>query len=197
MQISHGASAEFECSEREELAEDLLAPEAEVLEGVALRVYDEAREDPYDPVSPVRLARALIGSDAVTIVPRHALRTTWAMLVRIGDRAHIVVRRDVPEGELGHTIAHELAHWVLRREGMRDTEEACDYLAAALVAPTSAFRRALALLGPKLARLAKAFRTTETLVALRWGEISWTPLALVRPGRVRVRGQLEFVWPPE
>ncbi len=171
--------------------------DAALLEGIADALYREVGEDPVDAVSPVRLARALLGRDAVTVVPRQALRGDTAMLVLINDRWRIVVRRDINDAELGHTIAHELAHWVLRREGEPDTEEACDYLAAALVAPSRAFRAAMRIHGADLAALADDFRTTQSLVALRWGESCGTALALVRPGLVRVRGQLEFVWPDE
>lgn len=171
--------------------------DAALLEGMADALYLEAGEDPADAVSPVRLARALLGADGITVVPRHALCGDTAMLVRVNDRWRIVVRRDVVDAELGHTIAHELAHWALRREGEPDTEEACDYLAAALVAPSRAFRSAMRDHGTDLAALADDFRTTQSLVALRWGESHGVPLALVRPGLVRVRGQLEFVWPDE
>ncbi len=169
--------------------------DAALLEGIADALYHEAGEDPADAVSPVRLARTLLGRDAVTIVPRHALRGEMAMLVRVNDRWRIVLRHDINDAELGHTIAHELAHWALRREGEPDTEEACDYLAAALVAPARAFRSAMRAHGTDFVALADDFRTTQSLVALRWGESHGIPLALVRPGLVRVRGQLEFVWP--
>lgn len=171
--------------------------DAALLEGIADALYREAGEDPSEAVSPVRIARHLLGRDAISIVPRHALRGEFAMLVMINDRWRIVVRHDVHDAELGHTIAHELAHWALRREGEPDTEEACDYLAAALVAPSRAFRSAMSAHGTDLAALVDDFRTTQSLVALRWGESHGVPLALVRPGLVRVRGQLEFVWPDE
>ena len=45
--------------------------------------------------------------------------------------------------------------------------------------------------------LADVFRTTQSLVALRWGESTARPLALVRPGLVRVRNVREFAWPPD
>ncbi len=182
---------------REALDASIPEMDAALLEGIADALYREVGEDPADAVSPVRLARTLLGHDGVTIVPRPALRGETAMLVRVNDRWRIVVRRDVEDAELGHTIAHELAHWVLRREGEPDTEEACDYLAAALVAPHRAFRSAMRVHGTDLAALAGDFRTTQSLVALRWGESHGVPLALVRPGLVRVRGQLEFVWPDE
>ncbi len=171
--------------------------DAFLLEGIAESLYREAGEDPSEPVSPVRIARALINADVVKAVPRHALRQSWAALTPIDGRWHIVVRRDVPDAELGHTIAHELAHWALRRANIPDNEPSCDYLGAALVAPARAFRRAIKHLGADLPALADTFRTTESCVALRWGESTDTAVALVRPGLIRVRGQLEFVWPDE
>ncbi len=172
-------------------------PDAAVLEYLSLALYEEAGEDPSEPVSPVRLAKRLIGADGVTFVPRSALHHDWAMLTKIAGRPRIVVRRDIPLAELGHTIAHELAHWALRRAQLLDAEDVCDYLAAALVAPAPAFRRALGLIGTSLPNLANAFRTTQSLVALRWAESTATPLALVRPGLVRVRGEREFPWPAD
>ena len=181
------------------IAEEFLRPSREgaVLESLSLALYQEAREDPDEPVSPVRLARRLLGADGVRLVPRLALQTDWAALIQINGHPCIAVRRDVPDAELGHTIARALAKWALRRAQLLDANDICDYVAAALVAPAPAFRRALSSIGPNLPELADVFRTTQSLVALRWGESTARPLALVRPGLVRVRNVREFAWPPD
>ena len=96
-------------------------------------------------------------------------------------------------------LAHEVGHWALLRAGYvgDDEERHADYIAGALIAPRRAFLAALLELGPNLPALAERFRTTESLIALRRGEVTALPTALVRPGLVRVRSQLEFVWPSE
>ena len=165
------------------------------LDRLACSLYEEAREDPGEPVSPIRLVRVLIGKQSIGFVPKRSL-PDWAMLTRVNGEHRIFVRKDVPGRELGHTVAHELAHWALRRAGLDDAEPMCDYLAAALVAPIPAFRRALKTYGERLPALARAFRTTQSLVALRWGESTSRPLALVRPGLVRCRGA-GFAWPTD
>ena len=78
-----------------------------------------------------------------------------------------------------------------------DEEAAADYLGAALVAPRRAFASALRALGDDLAELAAVFRSTETAAALRVGEVTGRPLAVVAPHRVRVRGPESWAWPDE
>lgn len=48
---------------------------------------------------------------------------------------------------------------------------------------------------PSIAELAAAFETTESLAALRLGEVTGQPIALVAR-QVRVRGD-DWAWPPE
>lgn len=57
-----------------------------------------------------------------------------------------------------------------------------------------AYRFALQEVGVSYPKLAKWFVTSESCVALRFGEVTGCPLALLTPQRVRVRGD-EFVWP--
>ena len=168
------------------------------LEGVAAALYYEVGAEPDEPQLQLRLARALLGVDSVDIVPPGVLKTTRARLALVERRWTIFVRRQA-RAEMAFGLAHEIGHWALRREGYRgDDEELCaDYLAGALVAPRRAFLRAVGELGRDLPSLAERFGTSESLVALRYGESTSVPLALVRPGLVRVRSQLEFVWPDE
>lgn len=166
------------------------------LEGLGEAVYREAGEDPAEPSSPVLLARTVLGRDGVQIVRPGTLRFSGANLTRTGTEWRIYVRRAEP-AHMAFAVAHELAHFILQRSGYNeeDEEAAADYLGAALIAPRRAFSLALRDHGLDLPALARAFATTETLVALRYGESTSTPIALVRPGLVRVRSQPSFVWP--
>lgn len=168
------------------------------LEGIAEALYREAGCEPSAPESPVAIARKIIGVDAVEIVPPGTLRFTTAQLALVNGRWRIFVRRSDPHTML-FSVAHELAHWALRREGYQgdDEERLADYLGACIIAPATAFSRAVRAAGDDMAELSEIFNTTQSLVALRWGERTSTPLALIRPGLVRVRSQLEFVWPEE
>lgn len=169
------------------------------LDGLADALYREAKLELDEPVNPAALARTLLGSsDAVQVVPPHALKYTRAQLAFVSGEWRIYVRRD-DRPTMAFNVAHELAHWALRREGYDgDNEERdADYLGAAIIAPRRAFGAAVRIHGRDYVALAEAFGTTESLAALRFGEATSTPLALVRPGLVRVRSQLSFVWPDE
>src|SRR5690606_3913871 len=76
-----------------------------------------------------------------------------------------------------------------------DDEERCDAIGAAIVAPAPAVASVLARRPPRLRDLAWLFSTSESLVALRYAEVTRKPLALVTPERVRPRGHHD--WPPE
>jgi hypothetical protein len=102
----------------------------------------------------------------------------------------------LPPARRNFAVAHELAHWLLRDRAGEETEPACDYLAAALVAPRQAFLKLVQKHDARFTRLAKAFATSETLVALRFGETTFEPLAVVAPLTVRVRGAA-YSWPSE
>lgn len=172
------------------------------LEGIAEAAYDEVELDPERPHVP-RLARALLGPDAIQRGPRplHAP----AALIRIGSAWRIVLSRSLPPRYALFAVAHELGHWLLARyghvgddalDGMGE-ERAADYLGAALLAPRRTFLTARRALGNDLPELADAFALTETGAALRLGEVLRLPLAVVAPQQVRVRGPAEWVWPDE
>lgn len=165
------------------------------LEHIAEAAYRDVGLDPERP-HPTRLARALLGVDAVLRGPRPV--ATPAALVRVGESWRIVIGRSLPPLYALFAVAHELGHWLLRRHGLDDTDEAAaDYLGAALVAPRPAFRAAWRTKGCELAQLAEALHMTETGAALRLGEVLRVPLAVVAPHRVRVRGPEAWIWPAE
>jgi hypothetical protein len=135
--------------------------------------------------TPVRIAKML--GFSVQVVPN--LRAA-GVLAEVNGQTTIGLRRSLSNEARQHTTGHELGHWVLTREGVRAgplTEEWCDYIGAALVAPREAFQATLC--GSSYADLAREFRTTETLVALRVGELTGEPVAVIAPHAVRARGE--------
>lgn len=166
------------------------------LEGIASAAYDEAEVD-VDRPDVVRLARKLLGKDAIVRGPRPLHGP--AALVRVGNDWRIILSRSMPAQYELFAIGHELGHWLIARHGYRaeDEERAADFLGGALLAPRRAFLAARRALGEDLEALAAAFRTTETGAALRLAEVTGQPLAVVAPQRVRVRGPEEWAWPDE
>lgn len=166
------------------------------LEGIANAAYVEAGLDSSQPSVP-RLARALLGADAIQRGPRplHAP----AALIRVGESWRIILARSLPRLCAMFAVGHELGHWLLARHGYdgADEERAADHLGAALLAPRRAFLTARRALGEDLPTLAEAFSMTETGAALRLGEVTGVPLAVVAPMQVRVRGPEGWVWPDE
>ncbi len=94
-------------------------------------------------------------------------------------------------------VGHELAHWYYRRTGYsgNDLELRCDALSAALLAPMPFFRSIRRRI-VDVPDVAQALGTTQSLAALREGEVLGTPTALVQPARIRIRGD-EWGWPSE
>ena len=165
---------------------------ADVAEKLAREVYRAAGRPDTKPADPVELARRILGEDAV-IVARQL--SSEGYLVPIAGRWRIVVRRGLTRRRLAHVVGHELGHWVCQQAGVVDDEDRCDAIGAAIVAPAPAFRSVLARRPPRLRDLAWAFSTSESLVALRYAEVTGEALALVTPDRVRLRGGYD--WPPE
>lgn len=166
------------------------------LEGIAEAAYEEAGMDPERPHVP-RLARALLGPEAIQRGPRPLEGP--AALVRVGKNWRIVIARSLPPLYALFAVGHELGHWLLARHGFRgeDEERAADYLGGALLAPRQAYSAAHRAHGDDFPALAGALSMTETGAALRLGEVTGTPLAVVSPGRVRVRGPEDWAWPDE
>jgi hypothetical protein len=165
------------------------------LEGDADWLYRRAGVDPGTPAPPIWLATELLGAGSVAAA-RFLREPGGACLVRVSGQVRIYYRASLPPEYRNFAVAHELAHWCLRDRAGGDTEAACDYLAAALVAPRVAFLKVVQRHGARFSRLAKAFATTESLVALRYGETTLEPIALVAPLSVRVRGAA-YSWPSE
>lgn len=167
------------------------------IEGEADAIYRAAGLDSATAAPPIWLATQLLGSGSVVGAP-FLRQPGGGCLVRVGPQVRIYYRSRLSQQQRDFVVAHELAHWALRdRAGNEvETEIACDALAAALIAPRAAFLKVVAKHGARFTRLAKAFACSESLAALRFGETTLEPLALVAPLRVRVRGSA-YSWPSE
>ncbi len=146
-------------------------------------------------------ARALVahhlGEGAVLVL--RGMRGRDAQLITHHGRPTICVRPGLTKGSLRWALMHELAEWHLQQHvGYRaeDAEEIAELLTAALVVPRETYGRALRERGEQWEQLALDFGTSQTCVALRHGEVTDEPLAVVAPLRVRVRGK-EWTWPDE
>jgi hypothetical protein len=166
-------------------------------EGNAMAVFREAGIDPAEPQGPHALARALLG--------RGGLRYGWTPLVgagcyepsRGGRPEAIWLRPKLTPFREAWTIYHELAERHLYGSvGEERHELACDQLAACLRAPRAAFRQLVADVGLDLEELAEGILCSQTSAALRWGETTHNPIAVLSPTGVRVRGD-DFAWPHE
>lgn len=142
-----------------------------------------------------RIAGRVLGPDAITLDPAMKgaayLRRTiegWQIVVNPGAR------------DVRFHVAHELGEWALRSLARFDgsdaeREKAANYLAAAILAPEAAVRRAHAAVGEKLRVLATQFGLSQTSVVLRLAEVHGDERAVVtKTGNVLIRTQGAFAW---
>lgn len=155
---------------------------------------DGAADGPPDLL---RLSRRVLGLDAIRVVDPASLPGDAGLAFVFG-RWIVRVRNGLPPQRLRFAVAHELAEFALKklRYQPRRVEAAADALAAAMLAPAPGYRRAIATLGDDWAALGMAYEATDSLAALRWSEVTGTPLALITRVSVRVRGELLRPWPP-
>lgn len=140
------------------------------------------------------LVRHHLGRDA--IIRLRGLVGADAAFTLVNGSPKIAIRRGLSPERERWALLHELAEWHLAKLGYEeeDVEDAAEAIAAALVAPREAYRDALAVHGRRFRHLAREFLTTQTAVALRLGEVTGTPVVVIAPARVRVRGD-EWAWP--
>lgn len=158
-------------------------------------IFERAGCDPDEAVSPLRLARALLGEDGVRVVPHVALPAD-GQLVKLNGRDMIFLRKGLSRERARFLIAHELAELALRGIVDEQIENACNAIAAAVLAPRRAFSARMRAVGRNWEQLALPFGMTQTAAALRAGEADRMPLAVVAK-IVRTRGPDEFQWPEE
>lgn len=163
------------------------------LEGCVEAIYELARLEADDIELPSAMARRLLGPKAIVRVAN--LREN-ASLGRVHGAHIIAVRRSHDRARAEHCIGHELGHWYFDREGYEgdDLEACCDFIGAGIQTRRSVFQKHAG--SRNWTQLALDFATTQTLVVLRYGEVTGTPLVVVTPQLVRVRGD-EFAWPHE
>lgn len=168
-------------------------PTTEDLERLAVRTYRRLRFDVLRPERPTTLVRSLLGPDRITQVDLpQGVRGT---IVGSGDHQRILIARNAPIDAKLFTLAHELSHVLLEEEGYRGTklEASCDYLAACLLAPRPATERLYREHGFDVRHIAAVSVQTDTWAILRVGEALGIPVAAIRPGKVRFRGQSEHL----
>ena len=173
-----------------------LIVDASDLEGLAIALYERLGHDPSRPVSTFRLARDLLGADALIRPP--SIVGSPASTFTLGGARRIALKRTVPLRYARFFVGHELGHALLEEEGYAydDLEVCCDYLGAALMAPRPAMRAMQGIFGFAFDELAEVVGATQTWAALRCAEVLRMPLAVIAP-TVRVRGPEEWVWPDE
>lgn len=163
------------------------------MEGIATWIYERADADMGDPPDPVDLASAL---DIDVEYARGPMLGGDGTLSRIDGRWVIQLARSATIAGARFALGHELGEWACRERAEPTIEALCNAIAAAVILPRPAFVAALRHFGPDLPALARAFRTTETCVGLRIGEVTDRPMLLVSPAEVRARGE-EWSWPGE
>jgi hypothetical protein len=167
-----------------------------VIEGSADSLLRGAGYETDAIVPMMALAKRALGASNVRVVPARSLPRD-AVLAMVDGARQLFLRSGADPIRLRFAAGHELGHWALGVDSScQANEDLCDAFAACLVAPRRAFQLALRDVGDRYHQLADHFLATESLVALRYGEVTGTPLALVAPLRVRVRGD-EFTWPEE
>jgi len=167
------------------------------LEGVAEVILREGGQEDDEAPRLAKLVTAHLGAGAVEYAS--GLRGDGA-LVRVYDDWKIFVRRGLTIERRAFAISHELSEWWLRvreRYQGEDIEHVANSIAAAILSPRRAFRRAIEAYGGDFADLAAAFRVSQTHAALREAELANLPRAVVSPALVRLRGPDAWVWPDE
>lgn len=159
------------------------------IEAEAEGILRGAGFDPWDPPTIEQLAHAVCDR----VVAHHGLSSParW-----VGATRELWVNPRLGPRRRAFAVAHELAERHLAEQGYEgeDIERRANALGAALLVPAPALRTALRVVGRRLPDLADAFDVSQSIVALRLGEVTGTPLALVLERRVAIRGE-PFEWP--
>lgn len=169
----------------EQLELELLAREIRRLAGL----------DDEDFELATRIAARVLGPGAVALDPAmHGV----AYLRRTIDGYQIVVNPGAQD--VRFNVAHEIGEWALktmaRFEGTEvERERAANYIAAAILAPEGAVRRAHRAVGERLRALADRFGLSQTSMALRLAEVRGDERAVVtKTGNVLLRTSGALDW---
>lgn len=143
---------------------------------------------PRSSIAPLARVARLLGI-AVVLVPGLRVR---GMLANVQGRPTIAIRKSLRGPEFSFTVGHELGHWALQRFGVKlddpELEErTCNVFAACALMPRAQFGNQC--LDASVPELAATFRATQASVAMRLGEVTGRPVAVVLPSRVYARGE--------
>lgn len=167
------------------------------VERAAEELYREAGLDPARADGAAEVAAGVLGKDCIRFVRGDALPGR-AELAKVGERWRIFLRMYIGAEDMHHAIGHELGHLWARRNmpGHPQEEEIADRIGAAVCAPHDAYMRAHRVHGWRPRALGKIFVLRPQAAALRLSECTGSPVALVSPKRIRVRGN-PWPWPEE
>lgn len=171
--------------------------DASRVEALAVEFYRRLRLDPERPVDTFRLARLLLGADAIE--RGAALVGEPARVFSLRGQRRIAISRKLSTEYAQFYIGHELGHIVCDELRYRDDdiEMVCDMFGAAVMAPMPAVRALLRAFGRDHEAIADEVCATQTWAALRIAECLGIPRAVLTPARVYARGPEDFVWGPE
>lgn len=165
------------------------------LESIAREVRRRAGLADDDVAVATRIAARLLGPGSV-VADRELAGTAY--LVRTEHGFQIVVN---PNGrDVRFSVAHEIGEWALRTianfQGPDvERERAANYIAAAVLAPEGAVRRAHERRGERIRTLAREFGLSQTSMVLRLAEVQGDERAVVtRTGNVLLRTRGAFAW---
>lgn len=167
------------------------------MEGLAVELYERLGLDPARPVDTFRLARKLLGADAIE--RGTSLVGAGAKLFTVRGQKRIAVSRKLSVEYAQFFVGHELGHLALDDLGYRgdDVEQLCDQFGAAVMAPIPAVNAMLRAFGRDHEAIADEVCSTQTWAAMRIAETLRIPRAIITPKRIYARGPEEFVWGPE
>lgn len=167
------------------------------IEGLAVDFYKRLGCDPEQPVDTFRLARKLLGANAIE--RGTALVGVPAKTFSVHGERRIAVSRKLSVPYAQFFVGHELGHIVLDEIAYTesDIERVCDAFGAAVMAPLPAVRLLLRAFGRDHEAIADEVCSTQTWAALRIAEFLRIPRAIITPQRVYARGPEEFEWGPE
>jgi hypothetical protein len=157
------------------------------LEGEVSRLYRFIRADEAAPPGILAITNGL-GINVHWGMPGCVpARFSW-------ERCEILVRRRMSPVETTFWIAHEVAEYWLERVGVKAVEEReqfADALAVRILSPRPAYRKTVRAVGADFEQLGSIYTLSQTCSALRLGEAVGRPVAVVMPGRVLARGELQ------
>lgn len=171
--------------------------DASEVEALAVDFYRRLKLEPERTVDTFRLARLLLGPEAIE--RGAALVGEPARLFSLRGQRRIAISRKLPVEYAQFYVGHELGHIVCDELGYRDedVERVCDAFGAAVMAPMPAVRAMLRAFGRDHEAIAEEVCATQTWAALRIAECLGIPRAVLTPTRIYARGPEGFVWGPE